>query len=189
MIHLMKFAAAGFLAATLMACSSAFAQETKGPVAAAAITNAKNYDHKITGTATFTSEPAGVKIVVDVDGLPPGKHGIHIHEKPDLTAPDLSSAGPHYNPDGADHHHAGPNDPERHAGDLGNIEVDDKGHGHLEMTDTDLTVDGPKNPVVGHSIIIHAKEDDLHSQPAGESGPRIAGGAIEIVKSTGRQEK
>jgi Cu-Zn family superoxide dismutase len=136
----------------------------------------ENHD-KITGTATFIQGTNGIKIVVDVDGLSPGKHGIHIHEKPDLTDPKLTSAGGHFNPDGKEHHHGGPDDAKRHAGDLGNIEVDDKGHGHLELTDEALAIEG-KNGVIGHSIIIHAKVDDLKSQPAGASGDRIAGGAI-----------
>lgn len=135
---------------------------------------------KIHGTATFMQEAGGLKIVVDVDGLTPGKHGIHIHEKPDMSDPKLMSTGGHYNPDDADHHHAGPEDAKRHAGDLGNIEVDANGHGHLEMTDNDLSVSG-KNAVVGHSLIIHEKEDDLKSQPAGNAGGRIAGGVIVLA--------
>lgn len=132
---------------------------------------------KIHGTATFTQEEHGVKIVVDVEGLTPGKHGIHIHEKPDLSDPKLMSAGPHFNPDDADHRHGGPNDPKRHAGDLGNIEAESNGHGHLDLIDDDLSVGG-KNSVVGHSLIIHEKRDDLKSQPAGDSGARIGGGVI-----------
>jgi Cu-Zn family superoxide dismutase len=147
--------------------------------ATAAIHGAGDNKDKITGTATFTESDKGVKIVVDVDGLTPGKHGIHIHEKTDLSDPKLAGAGGHFNPDGKEHHHAGPDEAKRHAGDLGNIEVDDKGHGHLELTDDQLSIAGQKNSVVGHSVIIHAKEDDLKSQPAGNSGDRVAGGVIE----------
>jgi len=156
----------------------AVAADEQGKEAVAEIHGAGDNHDKIHGTATFTQMAHGVKVVVDVDGLSPGKHGIHVHDKPDLSDPKLMKAGPHYNPDDAAHKHAGPEDPDRHAGDLGNIEVDEKGHGHLELTDDDLSVDGPKNPVVGHSLIIHAKEDDLKSQPAGNSGDRIAGGVI-----------
>ena len=156
----------------------AVAADEQGKQAVAQIHGAGDNRDKIHGTATFTQMARGIKVVVDVDGLTPGKHGIHIHEKPDLSDPKLMKAGPHYNPDDAAHKHAGPDDPDRHAGDLGNIEVDDKGHGRLELTDDDLSVDGPKNSVVGHSLIIHAKEDDLKSQPAGNSGDRIAGGVI-----------
>ena len=135
----------------------------------------------IKGMAMFTAVNGGVKIVVDVSGLKPGKHGIHIHEKPDLSDPKLLSAGGHFNPDDADHKHAGPNDPKRHAGDLGNIEIDDNGHGHLDLTDDALTVEGPHG-VVGHSIIIHEKEDDLKTQqPPGNAGGRVAGGVIVLA--------
>jgi superoxide dismutase, Cu-Zn family len=134
----------------------------------------------IKGMAMFTAVNGGVKIVVDVTGLKPGKHGIHIHEKPDLSDPKLLSAGGHFNPGGAEHKHAGPTDPKRHAGDLGNIEVDADGKGHLEITDDALTIEGPTG-VVGHSIIIHEKEDDLHTQtPPGNAGGRVAGGVIVI---------
>jgi len=134
----------------------------------------------IKGMAMFTAVNGGVKIVVDVTGLKPGKHGIHIHEKPDLSDPKLLSAGGHFNPGGAEHKHAGPTDPKRHAGDLGNIEVDADGKGHLEITDDALTIEGPTG-VVGHSIIIHEKEDDLQTQtPPGNAGGRVAGGAIVI---------
>ena len=155
------------------------ADDEMAKVAVAKIFGAGKTHDKITGTVTFTQAAHGVKIVVDVDGLTPGKHGIHIHEKPDLTDPKLISAGGHYNPDGAEHHHGSPTDAKRHAGDLGNLEVDDKGHGHLELSDEELSVDG-KNGVVGHSVIIHAKEDDLKTQPSGNSGDRVAGGAIAL---------
>ena len=157
------------------------------PTATAVIQGAGDNKDKIKGTAKFTPASGGVKVIVDVDGLTPGKHGIHIHENTDLSAPDLKSAGPHFNPGGASHHHAGPNDAERHAGDLGNIEADANGHGHLEMTDDALTVEDAKTGVVGHSIIIHADPDDEHSQPAGKSGARIAGGAILKDNPGGRQ--
>jgi Cu-Zn family superoxide dismutase len=154
-------------------------------VAADSATSAKAEIHgagdthdAIHGTAMFTATTGGVKVVVDVTGLKPGKHGIHIHEKADLSDPKLISAGGHFNPGGTEHKHAGPTDPKRHAGDLGNIEVDDGGKGHLEITDDALTIDG-KTGVIGHSIIIHEKEDDMQTQtPPGNAGGRVAGGAI-----------
>ena len=185
MIRLQNFV--GALAAGLFFTGVAALAEEAAPEATAMIHNAGKHDQKISGTASFTQLTKGVKIVIDVDGLAPGKHGIHIHEKPDLTAPDLSSAGPHYNPDGAEHHHGGPADATRHAGDLGNIEADEKGHGHLECEDADLSVTG-KNSVVGHSLIIHEKEDDLKTDPSGNSGARIAGGAIETRKGSGKPQ-
>jgi Cu-Zn family superoxide dismutase len=161
--------------------SATVAAAEVGKEAVADIHGAGDTHDKIHGKATFTQESGGVKVSVDVDGLTPGKHGIHIHEKADLSDPKLISAGGHFNPDGANHKHAGPTDTSRHAGDLGNIEVDDKGHGHLDITSDSLAIEGPRG-VVGHSIIIHEKEDDLKTQqPPGNAGGRVAGGAIVLA--------
>ena len=132
----------------------------------------------VTGTVTFTQQSGGAKVVAHLTGLSPGKHGIHIHEKTDFSAPDLTSAGGHFNPEG--HKHGGPTSDARHAGDLGNIEAKADGTADLDETVSGLTVgDGGKNDVVGHSVVVHAGEDDLATDPAGKSGGRIAAGAIE----------
>ena len=138
---------------------------------------------KITGIVTFVQAADGVKVVAKIEGLSPGKHGFHIHEKADVSSPDLKSAGPHFNPGG--HKHGGPDSAEHHAGDLGNLTADEKGHAELEETFKGLTIDGPAG-VVGHSVIIHQKEDDLKSDPSGESGARIAGGVIEAGKGAAK---
>jgi Cu-Zn family superoxide dismutase len=163
------------------------AAEEADKEAKATIMGAGDTRDKIHGTATFTAAaPKGVKIVVDVIGLTPGKHGIHIHEKDDLSDAKLMNAGGHFNPENADHHHAGADDPKRHAGDLGNISVETDGHGRLELTTDALSIEG-KNGVVGHSIIIHEKEDDLKTQqPPGNAGGRVAGGAI-VVATQGQK--
>jgi Cu-Zn family superoxide dismutase len=137
---------------------------------------------KSNGTVTFTQlEGDKVKVVVDLQGVPPGPHGFHIHEKADLSAPDLSSAGAHFNPGG--HKHGGPESAERHAGDLGNVDADVSGNIKKELTVAGLSVGtGAADDVVGRSVILHAKADDLKSDPSGNSGGRIAGGAIEAKK-------
>src|ERR1044072_4223848 len=87
----------------------------------------------VMGTVTFTQVDHGVKVVADLTGLPPGKHGFHIHEKGDLSSADLMSAGGHYNPDGGMHYHGGPvTNPMIHAGDLGNLDAAPDGKAHLE---------------------------------------------------------
>lgn len=131
---------------------------------------------KITGKVTFTQQPDGVLIVADVDGLTPGKHGFHVHEHGDCSSPDGSSAGGHFNP--TNKKHGCPDDVERHVGDFGNIEADANGHAHYERVDTVISLNG-KDTIVGRSIMIHADEDDCKSQPAGNSGARIACGIIE----------
>jgi Cu-Zn family superoxide dismutase len=136
----------------------------------------------VAGEVRFSQVGDGVKIVADVTGLEPGKkHGFHIHEKGDLSAPDLNSAGPHYDPAGT-HQHGPPSAAGKtHAGDLGNLEANDKGVAHLEITVPNVSLGG-KNDLVGRSVIVHAKADDLKSNPAGDSGARIAGGKIEMGK-------
>ena len=144
--------------------------------ASAAATQPSN--QHVTGTVTFTQEKNGVKAVVELTGLSPGKHGIHIHEKTDMSAKDLTSAGGHWDPEGHKQH-GGPTSEadKRHAGDLGNLEADASGKAHYEVTVPGVSIGG-KNDIVGHSVIVHAKEDDMKSNPAGNAGGRVAGGAI-----------
>ena len=133
--------------------------------------------HKVAGTVTFTQEGDKTTIAVDLTGLKPGKHGFHIHETGDCSAPDAKSAGGHFNP--TKQPHGAPNAAKHHAGDLGNLSADKKGHVKVTLTTTDLTVaDGPSS-VVGKAVIVHGKADDLKSQPAGNSGPRVGCGVIE----------
>ena len=138
-------------------------------------------NNNVTGVVTFTQTADGVSFVADIDGFEPNtKHGFHIHDKGDLSAPNLSSAGGHFNP--THEAHGGPDSPHHHLGDLGNLEADANGHAHLEGTMKDVTLTGDTNSILGRSVIIHAKEDDLHSQPTGDSGAKIAGGVILLSK-------
>lgn len=135
--------------------------------------------NELSGTVTFTVVPEGVLVEADLDGLKPGKHGFHVHEHGDCSAPDASSAGGHFNPTNSKH--GGPDSPERHVGDLGNLEADQDGHAHYSRVDKLIKLDGP-NSIIGKSIIVHADPDDLTSQPAGNAGARIACGKIEAVE-------
>jgi superoxide dismutase, Cu-Zn family len=133
---------------------------------------------KVTGTVTFTKMGDEVQVVADIQNLTPGKHGFHIHEKGDCSAADASSAGGHFNP--THQHHGGPMTAEHHAGDLGNIEADASGKAHLDWKGK-LSLSGTDS-IVGKSIVIHEKEDDLKTDPAGNSGARIGCGVIEAAK-------
>ncbi len=135
--------------------------------------------NNVTGTVTFTKEANGIRIVADINGLKPGKHGFHIHEYGDCTADDGSSAGGHFNPDNVNH--GAPTDSVRHVGDLGNIEAGQDGNAHLEITDTLMSFAGPHS-IIGRSVVVHEGEDDLTSQPSGNAGPRAACGVIGIAK-------
>jgi superoxide dismutase, Cu-Zn family len=134
---------------------------------------------RVTGTVTFTRTGDAILVVADVTGLTPGKHGFHIHEFGDCTAPDATSAGGHFNP--MHKQHGGPDAAEHHVGDLGNLDADSSGKAHLELKDPALMLSG-ENSILGRSVIVHAKEDDLKSQPVGNAGGRLACGVIGMAK-------
>lgn len=133
----------------------------------------------VEGRVTFTRVAGGVKVTVDVRGLAPGKHGFHVHEFGDCSAPDGTSAGGHFNPTGEPH--AGPSDAKRHTGDLGNIEAGQDGVAMLEYVDARAAFSGDNN-VLGRGVIVHAKADDLKTQPTGDAGGRLGCGVIGVVK-------
>jgi len=135
--------------------------------------------NEVSGTVTFTSTPDGVTVTADIFGLTPGKHGFHIHEFGDCSAADGTSAGGHFNPDRTSH--GGPHDQIRHEGDLGNLEADETGRARLSFVDPTLSLSG-SHTIIGYSIIVHAQEDDLVSQPTGNAGARVACGVIGIAK-------
>ncbi|HEV2047584.1 MAG TPA: superoxide dismutase family protein [Chthoniobacterales bacterium] len=133
---------------------------------------------KVTGTVTFTKMGDEVQVVADIQNLTPGKHGFHIHEKGDCSAADASSAGGHFNP--THQHHGGPMTAEHHTGDLGNIEADASGKAHLDWKGK-MSLSGADS-IIGKSIVVHEKEDDVKTDPAGNSGARIGCGVIEAAK-------
>ena len=132
------------------------------------------------GVVHFTQEGEdSVKVVADLEGLTPGqKHAFHIHQFGDCSVPDGTSAGSHYNPEG--HQHGLPGHGQRHAGDLGNVQADSNGKAHYEVTVSDITIAGAKNPIIGRGVIVHAKADD-GSQPVGNAGGRIGCGVIGVA--------
>jgi superoxide dismutase, Cu-Zn family len=134
---------------------------------------------QVTGTVTFTAAGDGAQAVLDIIGLKPGKHGFHIHDKGDCSDPKANSAGAHFNPTHS--HHGGPDTAERHAGDFGNIEADASGKVHVELKMKGLKLSGADS-IVGKSVIVHEKEDDLKTDPTGNSGDRVACGVIEAAQ-------
>ncbi len=133
----------------------------------------------VSGLITFTQTDKGILIEADIEGLSEGKHGFHVHEWGDISKPDGTSTGGHFNPDDTDH--AGPHDAIRHAGDFGNIVADENGKARYEQIDSLISFSG-KNNIIGRAIIIHADEDDLVSQPTGDAGARVAHGVIGIAE-------
>ena len=139
----------------------------------------KNASGKVLGTLVFSQTEGGVRVTGDLKDLPSGLHGIHIHETGQCSAPDFKSAGEHFNPTGKQHGDKNPQGP--HAGDLGNITVTTDGKASVNALAKGATI-GPGSASLvrngGAAVVIHAKADDLSSDPAGNSGDRIACGEI-----------
>jgi Cu-Zn family superoxide dismutase len=136
--------------------------------------------NRVTGVVSFRQVAGGVKVIAEVHGLTPGKHGFHIHEYGDCSSPDGASAGGHFNP--THKKHGGPDHLERHVGDLGNIVADDFGLARYERIDPIIELVGP-NTIIGRSVIIHANGDDFNTQPTGNAGGRVACGPIVQFKT------
>jgi len=130
----------------------------------------------VSGTILLKQEKGYVLVTGEVSGLKPGKHGFHIHMFGDLRAADGISAGGHYNPHG--HPHGGPESKEKHEGDLGNIDANDKGVATINAKADHVEL----HHIVGRSLVVHGDADDLKSQPAGNAGPRIAVGVIGLAE-------
>jgi superoxide dismutase, Cu-Zn family len=132
------------------------------------------------GTVTFTRIEEGIRVNVELTGLgQPGLRGFHIHEHGDCSAPDATSAGGHFNP--TDMAHGGRHDEQRHVGDFGNLEVDENGNVQTQFIDTRIEFGG-HNSIIGRAVIVHAGEDDLQTQPTGDSGARVACGVIQATE-------
>jgi Cu-Zn family superoxide dismutase len=131
------------------------------------------------GTATLAADPGGVKITLAVKGLTAGDHAIHIHETAKCDGPDFKSAGGHLNPEHKKH---GKDNPDgAHAGDMPNFTVDAKGASTATVMAPGVTLDdGPHSVFTGGgtALVIHAKADDMKTDPAGAAGDRIACGVI-----------
>ena len=147
------------------------------PMAVAVLSPAPN--GKVKGQVTFLEETEGVRVTANIEGLTPGKHGFHIHEKGDCSAADFTSAGGHFNP--AKSKHGSPTDPEHHAGDFGNLEANDQGVARFERVFTWLSFKGT-NSILNKAVIVHEKSDDLQTQPTGNAGGRLACGVIQSTR-------
>ncbi|MGA2496412.1 MAG: superoxide dismutase family protein [Tepidisphaeraceae bacterium] len=176
MKHVLLLAVAMVLGCFQVACSADNKEPAKGDkVAVCEIGPTKG--NTVKGLVTFTQIGDKVKVVADVSGFEPNtRHGFHIHEGTECGE-DGMKAGGHYNPE--KHEHGLPDKAMRHAGDFGNLEADKDGKAHLELTVEGITIDGDKNPILGHAMIVHAKLDD-GSQPVGNAGARIGCGLIKL---------
>jgi Cu-Zn family superoxide dismutase len=142
-------------------------------------TTLRDASGRVVGSAVFLQEDDGVRILLDVKGLAPGTKAVHIHDVGQCTPPSFESAGPHFNPTKAQHRLENRKGP--HAGDLPNITVDATGQGQLEVTNSRVSLKpGPTSlhDAKGSAHVVHEGPDDMRTDPAGNSGARIACGVV-----------
>ena len=131
------------------------------------------------GTATLKPNgTTGVAFELSFNGLPPGEHAVHLHQTPTCDPPSFESAGPHLNPTGKQHGLQNPAGP--HAGDMNNVKVAADGTAKTTVVNTRVTLGTGAESLSsrGAALVIHAKQDDMKSDPAGNAGERIACGVI-----------
>jgi Cu-Zn family superoxide dismutase len=131
----------------------------------------------VKGMVMFQQMGEKVRVIADITGLAPNsKHGFHVHEGTECGDDGMLAKG-HYNPEAHQHGLPTANATMRHAGDFGNLVADSSGKAHLDQTFDNISISGAKNPIMGHALIVHEKEDD-GGQPTGNAGARIGCGII-----------
>ncbi|MGB7809940.1 MAG: superoxide dismutase family protein [Polyangia bacterium] len=139
----------------------------------------KDAKGKEVGTVKIKSLASGVELKLNLRGLAPGAHAIHFHQNAKCEAPDFKSAGPHFNPDKKQHGLENPMG--AHAGDMLNFTADDKGNAKATIVNKSVNLGTDEHSLYsngGTALVVHAKADDMKTDPAGNAGDRIACGVI-----------
>lgn len=161
--------------ALIVPIAAACASARRGPMAMATISPTSG--STVGGTVHFQEMADGsVEVRVDLTGVPPGTHGFHVHEN-GQCGNDGSAAGSHFNP--LSMPHGAPSDASHHAGDFGNVTADANREVHTTITTRSIRVSPGTTSVLGRALILHARADDLTSQPSGDAGDPIACGVIQ----------
>ena len=150
---------------------------TGAPLAngAVAVATLRNADGGEVGKATATEVAGGLRVTIDAHGLPPGTHGAHVHTVGQCAPPDFASAGGHWNPMGMKHGSMNPAGP--HQGDLPNLVIGTDGRGAIGVTIPGATMAGLLD-TDGSALVVHANQDDMMTDPSGNSGGRIVCGVF-----------
>lgn len=171
-------------AAALAACSSTSPSSANPRTVAVAQLNAAvgvpqpNPQSPVKGAITFSDVRGIVSVTGTVTGLKPNSaHAFHVHEHGDCSAPDFSTAGGHFNPTKAPHGQHGSGF--HHLGDMPPLMADASGTARVAFNSQSLQLRGPYS-IIGKSVIVHRDPDDVHAQPAGNAGPRLACGIITL---------
>ncbi len=141
----------------------------------------KDAQGKSVGSALLSAKSGQLGVVVNLKAhdLMPGQHALHFHQKPQCDPPDFKSAGPHFNPEGKKH---GLESPEgHHAGDMANFTVNARGQAKVKVVNKDVSLGDDSHSLFGNggtALVIHAKADDMKTDPAGNAGDRVACGVI-----------
>lgn len=167
-----------FLPLGLAACAGTMQPEEEPgvPTAAATLLNAQGRPQ---ASVVLTQTPDGVRVAISAAGMAPGPYGAHVHTTGRCDPPDFASAGGHWNPTGRKHGKENPQG--MHKGDLPNLLVGTDGSGTLEYVISGTSLSGGQMPMVdsdGAAIVLHAGADDYRTDPAGNSGGRIACGVV-----------
>jgi len=160
------------------ACGSNEAEQADAPVTATA--KLMRGDAEV-GQISLTQIGENAAMSLKVEGLESAAYGMHLHETGKCDGPDYKSAGGHWNPAGKQH---GLDNPEgAHGGDLPNLVATVGQATRLERSLTGLALTGENGlmDADGAALVIHAKPDDLKTDPSGNSGARIICGVFEIA--------